>query len=259
MSQLVVKKLTGFASVQDLGRIGYASHAVPRGGALCRGLVRRANRSLGNDEGAACIEVFGRIVVAATSELEVATDDARPVALNPGDELVIDPDAHLRARYLAIAGGVDAPVVLGSRSTLASCFGDALVVGTHIASAGASRGAPAVVPLGDLHAPIAVVGGPDEPLALTSLLSRAWRIGAASNRVGTRLAGPPLGATSELVASSPTAIGAIQLPSGGGPIVIGPDGPTTGGYPIIGVIAHAHVDRFHALPLGARVSFVGTR
>lgn len=59
------------------------------------------------------------------------------------------------------------------------------------------------------------------------------------------------------VASSPTAIGAIQLPGGGAPIVVGPDGPTTGGYPIVAVIARADLDAFHEIALGAPVMFEG--
>ena len=55
--------------------------------------------------------------------------------------------------------------------------------------------------------------------------------------------------------SSPTVVGAIQLPHGGAPIVIGPDGPVTGGYPIVAVVASADLDAFHALPLGAEVIF----
>jgi len=57
-------------------------------------------------------------------------------------------------------------------------------------------------------------------------------------------------------AFTPTVIGAIQLPHGGAPIVIGADGPITGGYPIIAVIARHALDTFHALPLGGAVTFV---
>jgi allophanate hydrolase subunit 2 len=253
---LLVRKVVGLATVQDLGRAGLASHGVPRGGALVRTFLRRANAALGNDDGAACVEVFGRLSVVAESAVAVATERGDARQLRAGEELVVKPRADARARYLAIAGGVDAPVVLGSRSTLAACgIGGPLRPGDRIAPAaacGAARPPPPLAPSG----PIAIIAGPDDLAVAPLLASSPWRVGAASSRAGTRLEGRSLaGRGSGVLPSSPMVPGAIQLPSGGTPIVIGPDGPTTGGYPIVAVIASADLDRFHALPVGADVAF----
>ncbi len=259
---IVVEKTAGLATVQDLGRVGYASQGMPRGGALCPDLLRRANRALGNEEGAACVEVFGRLVIAAEGAVTIATERGEVTTLAAGEEYVVEPDATLRVRYLAIGGGVDAPVVLGSRSPL-SGFKSALSKGSVLSGVGVGAGAEAGVGVGvgagvgvGVGAGIGVVVGPDDSSAFDAFVGTTWRIGVASDRVGTRLAGPALArASADVLPSSPTVIGAIQLPAGGSPIVIGPDGPTTGGYPIIAVIARAHLDAFHALPLGASVSF----
>jgi allophanate hydrolase subunit 2 len=74
--------------------------------------------------------------------------------------------------------------------------------------------------------------------------------------MGTRLAGPPLApSVTATHPSEPTCLGAIQVPDGGQPIVILADGPTVGGYPKIGAVISADLDRFAQLPLGAPVRF----
>jgi allophanate hydrolase subunit 2 len=251
---LTVRSLAGVATVQDLGRAGLLSHGVPRGGALVRALAARANAAAGNAEDAACVEVFGRLVVVAEQDVLVATERGAR-SLGAGEGLVIDPDPRVRARYLAIAGGVDAPRVLGSRSTLAVCgIGRPLRAGDRILSAG--EPGTVATPKAFAEGPIAIVPGPDGPAAARALASAKWRIGAASDRTGTRLEGPRIDRPpSGRLPSSPMVCGAIELPAAGAPIVIGPDGPTTGGYPIVAVIAGADLDRFHALPVGASVAF----
>ncbi len=83
-------------------------------------------------------------------------------------------------------------------------------------------------------------------------MSGEWTIAPASDRVGVRLVGPavklpPLGG------SVPMVQGAVQVPPDGQPIVLGPDHPTTGGYPVLGFLDDADFDRFYALPIGSRV------
>lgn len=254
---IVVRKVLGLATVQDGGRVGFASQGLPASGALVRGLARAANAAIGNEPDAACVEIFGRFACVAEGAIDVSTERGDARTLRAGEELVIEPDPSLRVRYLALAGGVDAPVVLGSRSTFAACgIGRPLRAGDRVSASGrAPRARSTTPPLGADR--IRVIPGPDEPAAFDAFLATPWRISTTSNRVGTRLEGPPItAASSGTLPSSPTVVGAIQLPHGGAPIVIGPDGPTTGGYPIIAVIARADRDRFHALPLGARVTFV---
>jgi allophanate hydrolase subunit 2 len=259
---IVVRKILGLATVQDAGRIGLASQGVPRSGFLVPTLAHAANAAAGNDPDAACVEIFGRFAcVAETNVVVIGDERGKRRELRAGEELVVDPDPHLRVRYLAIAGGVDAPIFLGSRSTLAACdLGREIRRGDRLESARApihDRKAPPPIESG----PIRIVLGPDpggEPL-----LSDAFRISTTSDRTGTRLDPQRPVATSSSssgsLPSSPTVIGAIQLPQGGAPIVIGVDGPVTGGYPIIGAIARHDLDAFHALPLGAAVTFVVVR
>lgn len=253
---LFVEKIVGAASVQDLGRVSFASHAVPRGGALVRALLRAANAAIGNEDGAACIEIFGRAWFVAERAVRVATEDGAVRALAAGERVVVDPVASLRARYLAIDGGVDAPVVLGSRSAF---LGETLRVGDRVDARAASRASRvARAEPFERAGPIRVIVGPDLPEAGERIARARWRVSASSDRKGTRL--EPLGArvAQQIPASlpsSPMVAGAIELPPSGDPIVIGPDGPTTGGYALVATIARDDLDRFHARPFGAEVAF----
>ncbi len=253
---IVVRKVLGLATVQDRGRVGFASQGLPASGALVHALAAAANAALANEPDAACVEIFGRFSCIAERSIDVATERGDVRTLHAGEELVVEPDPARRVRYLAIAGGVDAPLLFGSRSTFAACgIGRPLRAGDRIESSGATRARLPPPSLGE--GPIRVVPGPDERGALEAFLTAAWRVSTTSDRTGTRLEGPPIPQSSTgTLPSSPTVVGAIQLPHGGTPIVIGPDGPTTGGYPIIAVIARADRDRFHALPLGGRAIFV---
>ena len=254
---IVVRKVLGLATVQDAGRAGLASHGVPRGGFLVPSLARAANTAAGNDADAACIEIFGRFACVADADVFLADERGARYELRAGSELVIEPDAALRVRYLALAGGVDAPVFLASRSTFPACgLGREIRRGDRLASSmRAVRARGAIAPMKTPGDPIRVVLGPDP--GGEAFVGNAFRISTMSDRTGTRLETTArLPSSSGALPSSPTVVGAIQLPLGGAPIVIGPDGPVTGGYPIVAVIARADLDRFHALPLGASVTFV---
>lgn len=251
---ILVKKILGLATVQDGGRAGFASQGVPRSGFLVHTLAHVANAAVGNDPDAPCVEIFGRLSCVAESDVVVGDERGVVRELRAGEELVVEPDPHVRVRYLAVEGGVDAPVFLGSRATLAACgLGRAIRVGDRLTSARfAVRDRQAPPPLS--RGPIHVVLGPDE--GGEALLGKRFRISATSDRTGTRLETSARLPTSPGTSpSSPTVVGAIQLPHGGAPIVIGPDGPVTGGYPIAAVIASEDLDAFHALPLGAEVIF----
>jgi allophanate hydrolase subunit 2 len=106
---------------------------------------------------------------------------------------------------------------------------------------------------------IAVIAGPDfdafAASALTILASTGYTVLAASNRVGTRLDGPALPRTDRPDVTRPMVRGAIEVPRDGQPIVLGPEHPTTGGYPLIGVIAYEDLGPFFAIPHGGRVRF----
>jgi allophanate hydrolase subunit 2 len=106
---------------------------------------------------------------------------------------------------------------------------------------------------------VALLGGPDhDPAVLAALLASTFTVAAVSDRTGTRLLGPPLPASVHSAhdrRSAPMARGAIEL-TPAGLIVLGPDHPTTGGYPVVAVLREPAQDAFFALPPGSAVRFV---
>ncbi|HEX5057953.1 MAG TPA: hypothetical protein VFV99_01280 [Kofleriaceae bacterium] len=257
---LVVSRAFGLCTVQDLGRRGHMHEAVPPGGALVRELLVAANRSVGNADDAPAIEVLGQLIVNATAEIMVATDRTSPQLLAAGDTLTIESEP-LRCTYLAIAGGIAAPRILDGRGTLLCArLGAPLRAGATLS--------PAEHLATDAHAlasftatdVIQVLPGPDLDAfadnVLGQLVGTPYRISPSSDRVGTRLEGaalPRLATYREQ--SRPMVMGALEVPGDGVPIVLGPEHPTTGGYPIVAVIANAELGRFHAIRLGGTVQF----
>jgi biotin-dependent carboxylase-like uncharacterized protein len=182
------------------------------------------------------------------------------------------PDAVAGARaYLALAGGIDVPTVLGSRSTaLSAAFGGldgrALRAGDTVASStrpGASStpprsGAELVWPDGDVDdpgRPIRIVAGPSD--GTQDLVASTWRVASGSDRVGLRLNGPPINTVQGPdLPSFGVVPGAIQVPAGGGPIALLVDAQTTGGYPVVAVTIAADMRLLAQLRPGAEVRFV---
>jgi 5-oxoprolinase (ATP-hydrolysing) subunit C len=279
---VLVRRAVGLVTVQDLGRRGHMHEGVPPGGALVPELLSAANLSAGNRHDAAAIEVLGQLVVAATTNTIVAIDDNFARELAPGDELTVA-SGRRRAAYLAIRGGVAAPRWLGSRSMLVSAgLGVRVTAGLELpveptadSSAGSSVGSSvgssaesskdadpqverfvdgttiSILPVTD--------AGAFERDALSILTSAPYRIAPSSNRTGSRLDGPRLPRRADFrERSRPMVCGALEVPRDGAPIVLGPEHPTTGGYPLIAVIANAELGRFHAIPLGGQVRFTLT-
>jgi 5-oxoprolinase (ATP-hydrolysing) subunit C len=154
--------------------------------------------------------------------------------------------------------------VLGAASThLAAALGHVLAADARIESGHAARTGVGVSltsePAAKRGSAIGIVAGPDlhafAPDAVAALISGPYRIAAASDRVGTRLVGPVVARSSAPDRSRPTVRGAIEVPRDGQPIVLGPEHPTTGGYPIVGVICAADLDRFFAIRIGGEVAF----
>jgi len=282
------------ALFQDLGRYGYAGQGVSASGAMDRAALRAANRLAGNAADTACIEAVhgglrvvcqGEAVVAITGAdgpLElIAANGARwsvprhaPVALTDGDTLLLGaPRAGVRS-YLAARGGFAVTPVLGScaTDTLAHVGPPPIAAGDLLpirpAPAGAVVGAPETPP-SDLPAPadivtLDVVMGPRTdwftPAAVQRFASQLWTVTPQSNRVGLRLAGEqaleraPALERAELP-SEGTALGALQVPPNGQPVLFMADHPLTGGYPVIATVTAHHLDRAGQLPVGARIRF----
>lgn len=260
------------ATLQDLGRPGWAHVGVSASGAADRGSHRLANRLVGNDHDAATIEaLFGglaftvdtSVVVAVTGAPVPVTVNDRPVTLHgplylgAGDVVRLGlPMAGLRS-YVAVRGGLDVPPVLGSRSW------------DSLASLGpAPLAADAIIPIGDGPTrPPAVDAAPVTPPDLGPVTVRAlpgprsewlldgadalglteWVVSTHSDRVGVRLDGYPLERAPAFeraeLPSEGIVRGAVQVPAGGLPVVFLSDHPVTGGYPVVAVLPEAETDR----------------
>lgn len=256
---LVVVRAVGLITVQDLGRPGHMHEGLAPGGALVPELLKVANARAQNRPGTAAIEVMGALTVRAVSTVRVATDAMPAREMRPGDELIVESGRH-RVVYLAVRGGVDAPEVLGSRSAQPSAgLGTLLRAGHRLEASGGPTVVQAIGRFieGDV---IRVVPGPDldafDPGAIELLTSGSWTVSASSDRVGTRLHGYPLPRNRRADVTRPLVRGAIEVPRDGQPIVLGPEHPTTGGYPVIAVVAHTDLGRFFARPAGDVVRFV---
>jgi biotin-dependent carboxylase-like uncharacterized protein len=257
---ITVLRAGPLTTVQDLGRPGYAHLGVPRSGALDQPALRLANRFVGNPDDAAGLETtllgcalrFEQpALVAVTGAVAQVDVDSRPVERPHGNQLFEVPAGGVveirRASrgvrsYLAVAGGITVEPVLGSRSTdTLSGLGPARLTDGATLPVGIPTG---VVPLvgeperigGELV--LGIRPGPrDDWFATKGLFGSTYQISPLSNRVGARLAGNPLTRTNvgELP-SEGVVLGAVQVPADGQPIIFLADHPTTGGYPVIGVI-----------------------
>ena len=278
---LTVESTGPLASVQDLGRPGFADIGVPEGGAADRHSFRLANRLVGNCEHAAGIEALlgglvihtdRPIVAAVTGAPASVTADGR--AMPFGEAFHVDGDSRLEIgtpvaglrTYLAVRGGIAGTPVLGSQSTAPTLeLGPAVLrPGTELAI-GKAADSPVPQPF---PAPntwggpttVRVIIGPRDDWftaqSLATLMNTSWTVTSDLDRVGVRLDGPALERSrpGEL-ASEGMVRGAIQVPPSGRPVVFLADHPTTGGYPVIAVVTDADSDRIAQLRPGDLLRF----
>jgi len=285
-------KATGLLTVfQDLGRHGQAGQGVSASGAMDQAALKAANRLVGNPSNFAALETvggglqlqsLGETVVAVTgadSPLAVKAADGhrwtvpghQAVALADGDVLSIGQPAAGARCYVAARGGFAVAPVLGSRATdtLANVGPAPLAVGDvlalHPAPAGAVVSEPelpaAGMPTLEQEVVLDVVMGPRTdwftPEAVERLAAQRWQVTPQSNRVGLRLAGevPLERAVAGELPSEGTALGALQVPPSGQPVLFLADHPLTGGYPVIATVAPHHLDRAGQIPVGAWLRF----
>ncbi|WP_073496111.1 5-oxoprolinase subunit C family protein [Actinacidiphila paucisporea] len=284
---LQVVRAGALTTVQDIGRAGFAHLGVPRSGALDLPAQRLANRLVGNGERAAGLEttVTGCALRASRTVLIAVTGagcpvrvDGRPAAW--GAPVVVPAGAVLDVgaatvglrSYIAVAGGLAVDSVLGSRATdLLSGLGPAPLADGDELPVGRdrNRGAAAdVVPYGSAGAELVLpfLPGPRDdwfaPGSLRALVTGHYTVSPASNRIGLRVQGPALsrapGRDGELP-SEGMVPGAVQVPPDGRPVVFLADHPTTGGYPVIGVVPEESLPSAAQSAPGTRVRFVALR
>jgi biotin-dependent carboxylase-like uncharacterized protein len=289
VARLEVLQPGPLALVEDLGRPGLSHLGVSTSGAADRRAHALANRLVANTSARAGIEVtFGGfaarvhdvggdgLAIAVTGADADPAVDGIPFGTNSihfvHDGQVISlgvPRTGLRS-YLAVRGGIDVDAVLGSRSydvmsaigprPLAS--GDMLTVGARDADFPELEQAP-VAAIDDGPLELRVVPGPrDDWFADPDALVRTeWVTSERSDRVGIRLTGAPLQARwpDRQLPSEGSLRGSIQLPPNGLPVILGPDHPVTGGYPVIGVVVDADVDLTAQARPGQHVRFHWSR
>ena len=281
MNEVEVVRAGVLTTVQDRGRPGLAQLGVPPSGAADLRALELGNRVVGNDDDAAVLEAtllgpalrFVRAAVVAVTGAEAdAAVSGRPLARGlpvevPAGGLLELGRCHPGVRaYITVRGGFAVAATLGSRShDLLTGLGppplrdgDVLPVGPEPAGPTQTL-ASEIAPHTD-EPTLSVIPGPRDdwfpPDALAALTETAWRVGSASNRVGVRLEGPALARLErgELL-SEGVVTGAIQVPPSGHPILLGPDHPTTGGYPVIAVVVAADLSLAGQLAPGTSVRF----
>jgi biotin-dependent carboxylase-like uncharacterized protein len=259
---VVVHRAGPLTTVQDLGRTGYAASGVPTAGAVDRRSAQLANRLVGNDERAAVLEVtlgglelgFDRPAFVAVCGADCPVSlDGSPVGedngfrVAAGARLALGSARHGLRSYVAVRGGFDVDEVLGSRSTdtLAALGppplrnGDRLPIGTSTDAEVQHEIVP-TRPVPDAIELRLIPGPRDDRLTdagRSALFESGWTVTSTSDRTGLRLDGPELERSSddELLSEGMVA-GAVQVPPDGRPILFLANHPTTGGYPVVGVV-----------------------
>ncbi|NPV23471.1 biotin-dependent carboxyltransferase family protein [Bradyrhizobium aeschynomenes] len=285
-------------TVQDLGRPGYFHLGIPVGGAMDRLALRAANLLVGNDEGAACLEaVFIGPQLEFTAPARIAVTGAEmPIKLDgveqPGwTALEVKAGQVLSFDYLksgariiiAVSGGIDVPLALGSRSTypigaLGGFKGRAIAAGDELPVGAASSSKPG------LSVPDALRRKPGHPAELrvlpglywhrilpesqASFFADQWKVAPEADRMGYRFRGgqalkfvereQPFGAGSDPsnIVDSCYPYGSIQVPGGKEPIILHRDAVSGGGYFMVGTVISADMDLIGQLQPNMPTRFV---
>jgi len=267
-------------TVQDLGRPGQSRLGVARGGAADALSLRLGNRLVGNADGAAGLEMtvlggefeFERAAVVAVTggvaEVEVTRSDgsgggerrapwAGAFAVRSGDRVRVGPVRRGVRAYVCVAGGLEAAVCMGSRSTsIAGGFGglqgrslrvgDVLAIGDDVGVARAEGELAAAILeralFGNVLRACAVEASGVDPKVILWVWSTTFLVESNSDRMGVRLRGAGVESGASLEASGRMISegmmhGAVQMPQSGMPIVLGVEHPTTGGYPVVACVA----------------------
>ena len=288
MSELLVIKPGLLTTVQDHGRWGFQSRGVSVAGPMDAYAHRLASALVGNRDDTATLEVtwigpeleFGdeRLIAVTGAEFDIAVNGRsvpwnRAFAVTPASRLTFGRRLRGTRAYVAVAGGIAVTPVFGSRAThvgsrLGGLDGRALKAGDRVPlGTGRHDGPPqgghyvqAGRPVPDGHALVRVLLGPHDDYftddALSGLQASPYTIGRNSDRMGFRLEGTRLIHTREAdIISDATAMGAVQVPASGLPILLMADRQTTGGYPTIATVITADLGLAGQLGPGDTISF----
>jgi biotin-dependent carboxylase-like uncharacterized protein len=291
-----IMSVLGPTSVQDLGRFDQYRFGVGTSGAMDDVALRAGNILLANDENAAGIEIpmtpfklrFCQSMAFALTGAEVEAEiGGRTIPpwwrsqARAGDILTLKAMPRGARCYLTVSGGIDVPVVLGSRSTqfrgeFGGLHGRPLQPGDMLPCAAPDPSAgigelgiePADIVLARPNAPadditirVVIAGEYDAFDGATQELfwRSSWKITPQSNRYGYRLQGPAVKSASPIEKRSHGIVpGVIQIPPNGQPIIQMRDAQTSGGYPKIATVIRADLWRVGQARLGSRLRFEQT-
>ncbi|WP_339843194.1 biotin-dependent carboxyltransferase family protein [uncultured Halopseudomonas sp.] len=280
MSGLLIERTLGLAQLQDRGRFGTRHIGVTQGGALDWIAAAWANRLLGNAADCAVLEIpFGGVslqcqqhsTLAITGADLQATLDGHALPnwqsfnVRPGQQLVFATAISGVRGYLSAPGGIDAPLVLNSRSTvrreqLGGLHGNgADLRAGDLLKIGRANPSPTKVP--DLHrvttssaSRLDLILGSQVALfsgaSLFAAFNQPWRVDHRADRMGLRLCGPALRYQGPPIISEGIPLGAVQVPADGQPIILLNDRQTIGGYPRLGALTPASVARLAQFAAG---------
>ena len=282
-------------TVQDGGRFGHQAAGIPEAGAMDRASLALANGLVGNPADAAALELTafgGTFEFDGDGTIALAGADMHPlrngspvpmnavIEIAPGDRLELGAAAKGVRTYLAVSGGIDVPIVLGSRSTdLKSRLGgldgrklragDVLESGADGGSLRQAQGSPCEPVLQRLAQStdpedvtrIRFLFGPQDAMfaedAKKTFTDSTYTLSAACDRMGYRLEGAAvLSLNGTDILSEGICFGSIQVPANGQPIVMMADHQTTGGYAKIGTVLSEDLPLLAQLGPGKRIHFV---
>jgi biotin-dependent carboxylase-like uncharacterized protein len=269
-------------TVQDLGRPEYGQYGIPVSGAMDRFSLQTANRLVGNGPGAAGLEItlfMLELKILKTVRAAITGGDMNPlldgsrlpmwqtVELPAGSTLHFKEIRRGVRAYLAVEGGFDSPVFLGSRSTNQSALlGKSLQAGDVLCTLPGEKKAQfyrlpeTLVPDFSDEPEIRVLMGPQDDFftqrGIKTFLGEAYTVTSQSNRQGYRLEGPPIEhASGADIISDAILPGAVQVPGNGQPIIMMVDAQTTGGYTKIACVIGPDIDRLAQIMPGQRLRF----
>jgi allophanate hydrolase len=266
------------ATVQDRGRFGHLREGVPPSGPADPAAFAAAQALVGNEPDAAAIEIVGGAFAFMCDDPRIVAVTGRDVALRgrdlvpgwtaafarPGESFTVLGGERSRFTYLAVSGGIATEPILGSRSAyLPAEIGRVLRSGDALPLGGArldvERAGTSVVTPDYDTGQIRAITGPhaqrftDEADSL--FFSSEFRVEPASDRMGTRLSGPRIAAREGEILTCGVVAGAVQIPSGGAPIVLLAEHQVTGGYPVIATVISADLGLVAQRLPGERLRF----
>ena len=271
-----------WTTVQDRGRPGLERFGIPPGGAADWFAAAVANRIVGNREDAALLECTAAgptlrfeaaAIVALTGGHSSGAANWQLIRMARGASLTVGTIAPGLRSYIAVRGGIDVPLVLGSRSfcergTFGGGFGRPVQRGDRLAVGRLGEHEPLPAPWPESHRlpargpwEVRVIPGPQQDAfaddALQRLTATACRVTPEIDRMGLRLATPGLRLQPHEIVTVPMTAGAIQVTPSGGLIVLHVDHQSTGGYPVIATVIDADLPLLAQARPGDTVRFRG--